>query len=195
MEVLIGITGKDFVLTAADATAARSIVVMKSGEDKSRELNKNTLMLYTGEPGDTVHFAEYIQRNIQLYTIRHGMPLSTAAAASFTRRELADSLRSRDSYRVNLLIAGCSPTTGTPELYWLDYLASCCKLNFAAQGYASYFTMSTMDRFWHPDMTLDEAMALLKKCLHELKVRFIGNLPVFTVKVVDKNGIREVALS
>lgn len=68
---------------------------MKHGEDKSRELNKHTLMLYTGEPGDTVQFAEYIQRNIQLYGIRNGIPLSTKATANFTRRELASSLRSR----------------------------------------------------------------------------------------------------
>ncbi|TPX34016.1 hypothetical protein SmJEL517_g03261 [Synchytrium microbalum] len=233
MEVLIGITGKDFVLCAADATAARSIVVMKSGEDKSRELNKNTLMLYTGEAGDTVQFAEYIQRNIQLYTIKNGIQLSTTATANFTRRELADSLRSRvslvcnervgcvvedmcrclvivinistttytpmhptiqNSYKVNLLIAGCDPKSGTPELHWLDYLASSVKLNFAAQGYASYFTMATMDRFWQPDMSLEEAIALLRKCLHELKVRFVGNLPLFVVKVVDKNGIRVIEL-
>ena len=53
MEVLLGITGNDFVLTASDAVSARSIVLMKTGEDKSRELNKNTLLLYSGESGDT----------------------------------------------------------------------------------------------------------------------------------------------
>lgn len=68
---------------------------MKHGEDKSRELNKNTLMLYTGEAGDTVQFAEYIQRNIQLYGIRNGVPLSVHATANYTRGQLATSLRSR----------------------------------------------------------------------------------------------------
>jgi 20S proteasome subunit beta 4 len=95
---------------------------------------------------------------------------------------------------VNLLIGGVDPKTGQPELYWLDYLASSVKLNFAAHGYASYFCMSTMDRYWRPDLTVEEAISLLKKCIEELKVRFIGNLPEFIVKVVDKNGIREVKL-
>lgn len=95
MECLFGITGKDFTLLAADTTSARSIVVMKGNENKSRILNEHTVMLFTGEPGDTVNFAEYIQRNIQLYKIRNGMDLSPKAAANFTRRELADSLRSR----------------------------------------------------------------------------------------------------
>lgn len=95
MEALIGITGKDFVLVAADMQVARSIVVMKSGEDKSRRLNDNVVMLFAGESGDTVHFAEYVQANVQLHGIRHDLPMTTRAAANYTRRELADSLRSR----------------------------------------------------------------------------------------------------
>ncbi|KAJ3101307.1 Proteasome subunit beta type-2 [Phlyctochytrium bullatum] len=193
MEVLIGIVGKDFVLTAADATSARSIVVQKQGEDKSRALNDRNLLLYTGEPGDTVQFAEYIQRNIRLYGIRNGVEMSTKACASFTRKEMATSLRSRSPYAVNMLIAGVS-SQGEAELYWLDYLASSVKLNFAAHGHAAYFVMSTLDRYWREGLTLEETIALLKKCLDELKVRYIVHLPNYVVKVVDKDGIREVVL-
>ncbi|TPX66227.1 hypothetical protein CcCBS67573_g07902 [Chytriomyces confervae] len=193
-EVLLGITGKDFVLTASDDTCARGIVVQKRGEDKSRALNKNNLMLFTGEAGDTTQFAEYIQCNTQLYRIRNGMDLSTRAVSSYVRKELATSLRSRHPYTVNLLIGGVDPKTGTPELYWLDYLSSCVKLNYAAHGYASYFCMSTMDRYWKPELSVEEAISLLKKCLAELKVRFIGNLPNFVVKITDKDGIREIEI-
>ncbi|KAJ3387490.1 Proteasome subunit beta type-4 [Entophlyctis sp. JEL0112] len=193
-EVLLGITGKDFVLTASDSTAARGIVVQNRGEDKSRALNAHNLMLYSGEPGDTVQFAEYIQCNTQLYRIRNGLDLSTKAVSSFVRKELATSLRSRHPYTVNLLIGGVDAKTGVPELYWIDYLSACVKLDFAAHGYASYFCMSTMDRYWQPGLSLDEAKELLRKCLAELKVRFIGNLPDFTVKVVDKDGIREITI-
>ncbi|KAJ3385447.1 Proteasome subunit beta type-4 [Entophlyctis sp. JEL0112] len=193
-EVLLGITGKDFVLTAADSTAARGIVVQNRGEDKSRALNAHNIMLFSGEPGDTVQFAEYIQCNTQLYRIRNGLDLSTKAVSSFVRKELATSLRSRHPYTVNLLIGGVDPKTGAAELYWIDYLSACVKLDFAAHGYASYFCMSTMDRYWQPGLSLEEAKELLRKCLAELKVRFIGNLPDFTVKVVDKDGIREIVL-
>ncbi|KAJ3127341.1 Proteasome subunit beta type-4 [Physocladia obscura] len=194
MEVLLGITGKDFVLTASDATTARGIVVQNRGEDKSRALNKHNIMLYSGEAGDTTQFAEYIQCNTQLYRIRNGLDLSTRAVSSYVRKELATSLRSRNPYTVNLLVGGVDPASGAPELYWLDYLSSCVKLDYAAHGYASYFCMSTMDRFWQPNLSLDEALELLRKCLAELKVRFIGNLPDFTVKVVDKDGIRVVQI-
>ncbi|OZJ06936.1 hypothetical protein BZG36_00179 [Bifiguratus adelaidae] len=194
MECLFGITGKDFTLLAADEVAARSIVVMKSKEDKSRTLSPHILLLYTGEPGDTVNFAEYIQRNVRLYGIRNDIELSPKAAANFTRRELAESLRSRHPYAVNLLIGGYDTKTSAPALFWLDYLGSMAELPFAAQGYGAYFCTSLMDRYWQPDMNLDQAVALMKQCIQELKTRFIVNLPEFNCKVVDKDGVREIDL-
>lgn len=95
MEALIGIVGADFVLLAADRLAARSIVVMKGTEEKFRDLSGHVSMAYCGEAGDTVQFAEYIQRNVKLYAMRNGIELSTEAAAHFTRRALADALRTR----------------------------------------------------------------------------------------------------
>lgn len=108
MEALIGITGRDFVLLAADRLAARSIVVMKSTEDKILPLNNNTCIAYSGEPGDTTNFAQYIQRNVHLYTIRNdGMRLNTKEAAHFARRELANALRSRVSIYNMKLFSNC----------------------------------------------------------------------------------------
>jgi 20S proteasome alpha/beta subunit len=97
-QVLLGLVGKDYVLTASDTLTARSIVIMKHKEDKSRSLAKHAHMLYSGEAGDTVQFAEYIQKNSQLYSTRHSVDLSPSALASFVRRELAESLRSRVSF-------------------------------------------------------------------------------------------------
>lgn len=47
-----------------------------------------------GDSGDTTQFAEYIAKNIQLYKMRNGYELGPSAAANFTRRNLAEYLRS-----------------------------------------------------------------------------------------------------
>ena len=86
----------------------------------------------------TVQFAEYIQANIQLYSMRNDTDLGPSAVASFVRGELARSLRSRKPYTVNLLLGGMDPITKRPHLYWLDYLASLAPLPYAAHGYAQY---------------------------------------------------------
>ena len=54
-------------------------------------------MTAVGESGDTTQFAEFITKNIQLYKMQNGYELSPAGAANFTRRNLADYLRSRVS--------------------------------------------------------------------------------------------------
>nr|XP_033813383.1 proteasome subunit beta type-2 [Geotrypetes seraphini] len=191
MEYLIGIRGSDFVLVSADTVSASSIVQMKHDYDKMFKMSEKILLLCVGEAGDTVQFAEYIQKNVQLYKIRNGYELSPAAAANFTRRNLADYLRSRTPYHVNLLLAGCDEHDG-PSLYFMDYLAALAKVPFAAHGYGAFLTLSILDRYYKPGITREEAIALLKKCFDELQRRFILNLPSFNVRIIDKEGIHEL---
>jgi len=194
MECLIGIRGKDFVLLASDSVVGRSVVSMKQDYDKSFHLSNNLLMSVCGDSGDAVQFAEYIAKNIQLYRMRNGYDLSTKAAANFTRRNLADYLRSQTPYHVNLLIGGYDPVDskgkgGGPRLYFMDYFAAMVELPFAIHGYGSFFALSIMDRYYRPGMSVTEATELLVKCIDEIRTRFIVNLPTFKVRMVDKNGI------
>lgn len=103
-------------------------------------------MAISGESGDTTQFAEYIAKNIQLYKMRNGYELSPSAAAQFTRRNLADYLRSRSPYFVNLLLAGYDDLKG-PELYFTDYMASCVKVPYACHGYGGFFSLSILDKY------------------------------------------------
>lgn len=186
---------------------------MKAEDDKTRQLNKHTLMAFSGEAGDTgellvsfsrvdemltlcpclVQFAEFIQANIQLYSMRNDTELSPAAVSSFVRGELARSLRSRSPYTVNLLLGGLDPVTEQPSLYWVDYLASLAPVPYAAHGYAQYvrpivdawrslrgailltcsryYCLSLLDKHHNPNISLDEGMKLLQMCTDELKRR------------------------
>ena len=53
MEVLLGITGKDYTIIATSKAAMRGPTVLKATDDKTRALNKHNLMAYSGEAGDT----------------------------------------------------------------------------------------------------------------------------------------------
>ncbi|XP_060536393.1 proteasome subunit beta type-2-like [Cylas formicarius] len=191
MECLLGIRFNDFVLIAADRTAANSIMVMKSDENKLYKLSNKLVMAVSGEAGDTTQFAEYIEKNIQLYKMRNTYELSPKEAAYFTRRNLADALRTRSAYMVNLLLAGYDEKDG-PQLYYMDYLASVANVDYAAHGYGGYFSLSIMDRNYLKNMTPDQGYDLLKKCVQEVHKRLIINLPNFKVQIIDKNGIRDL---
>ncbi|CAB0039713.1 unnamed protein product [Trichogramma brassicae] len=191
MECLIGIQFNDFVLVAADMTNATSIMVMKNDEQKIHKLANKLVMAVSGESGDATQFSEYINKNLQLYKMRNGYELSPKAAANFTRRNLADYLRSRTPYFVNMLMAGYDDQTG-PELYFIDYLASCVKVPYAAHGYGGFFSLTILDRYHKKNLSEDEAYILMKKCVREIHKRLIINLPNFKVQKISKNGVTEL---
>jgi 20S proteasome subunit beta 4 len=196
MDYLMGIRGKDFVMVVADTTAVQQIITIKHDEEKivpvdaDVEANSQKLIAMSGEPGDRVQFSEFVIANVRLYALRNDRRLSTHAVAHFTRRELATALR-RNPYQTNLLIAGFDEEEG-PALYWLDYLATMHKMNIAGTGYGSHFVLSLCDRLWHPDMSEAEALELMEKGIAEVKARLVIAPPSYVIKVVDKNGVREV---
>merc|ERR1719253_427982 len=93
--------------------------------------------------------------------------------------------------QVDMLLCGYDDDVG-PSLYFIDYLASCQKLDKGAHGYAGFFVNSLMDTHWKPGMTLSEALDLLEMCFAEIQKRFMVSMPNFIIKVVDKDGVRIV---
>merc|ERR1712070_639720 len=189
METLIGIVTKDATIVVADNSAARSIIRFLDTKDKVKQLDAFRVMASAEKKGgDSDHFGEYVQKNLKLYELRTGTTLSTHAASSFVRGELARYLRQKPYY-VDLLIGGWDKDDG-PSLYYLDYLASMQKVPYACHGYAGYFCTSTIDRYYTPNLTLEEGLDIVRKCLHEINTRFLVNTPNFMVKIVDKDGTR-----
>ncbi|KAJ3009584.1 hypothetical protein NUW54_g2736 [Trametes sanguinea] len=196
MDISFALTGKGYVIVAADTTAARSIVKMKVDEDKIKVLSPHLLMATDNDltVGDTVQFAEYIERNIRLYHIRNTYALRPPSAASWIRRSLADSLRSRRPYAVNLLVGGYDTSTHTPHLYWIDYLGTMSEVPFAAHGYGAYFALSLLDRYHDPEASVEEGLVTLRRCLDEVAKRLVVTPEKYKVKIVDKDGVREVEI-
>jgi len=152
-------------------------------------IEENKLLAASGPPGDKAQFCSYIEKNINLYNLRTGVPLSTHAAANFIRGELADALRS-NPYNVNILFGGMDKDG--PSLYFIDYLASMSKMDFGCCGYAGYFTLSILDKNYKKGMNLEDGMKLIHTCIQELRTRFVLNTASFMIKVVDKKGSRIV---
>ena len=76
----------------------------------------------------------------------------------------------------------------------MDYLGNFSKVKFGAHGYAGAFVSSVFDREYKENMTQDEGIEVIKKCIHELKSRFLISQPNFTVKIVSKDGTKSMQL-
>ena len=80
------------------------------------------------------------------------------------------------------------------KLYWLDYIGTLQQVTKGAHGYAGYFVNSVLDNNYKAGMSLDEGIEACKKCLLELKTRFIINQPNFIAKIVTADGIQVMPL-
>ena len=61
MDFLIGFTGKDYAIIAADANAARSIMVYSQQLDKIRELDSHKLLAVGGDAADCIQALHHSQ--------------------------------------------------------------------------------------------------------------------------------------
>ena len=113
--------------------------------------------------------------------------------ASFVRKELATSIRSRKPFQVNVLIGGCDINKETPEtsLYWIDYLGTNVELPYAAHGYAAFYALSLLDRHYKPDLNEEEGIKLLQLCNKELSTRMPIDFKGLRVKVINSQGVKE----
>ena len=97
-ETVFGLKGEGFAIVVADSQMqAHQIIAIKDDEDKIMQV-ENKLFGCNGPSADRTTFMDYISKNINLYKLRNGVSLSTKAAATFTRNELAQALRSRGPY-------------------------------------------------------------------------------------------------
>eukprot|EP00658_Telonema_sp_P-2_P011374 TRINITY_DN14324_c0_g1_i2.p1 TRINITY_DN14324_c0_g1~~TRINITY_DN14324_c0_g1_i2.p1 ORF type:complete len:130 (+),score=27.55 TRINITY_DN14324_c0_g1_i2:191-580(+) len=123
---------------------------------------------------------------------RPGPELEHAAAATFVRGELAAYMR-RHPYYVDLLIGGWDQREGS-VLYYVDFLGGMQRMPYGAHGYAGYFVTSILDRYYTPELTRDEGMEIMRKCVAEIKQRFMVHSPNFLVKAIDAQGVYAVEL-
>lgn len=57
-------------------------------------------------------------------------------------------------------------------------------MNVAGTGYGSYFVLSLFDRLWHPDLTREEGLEMMKKGIEEVKKRLVVAPPKYSIKVI-----------
>ena len=193
MDSCFGICGKDWVILASDTSVNRSIFTLKHDDDKIMQLNKFKIMAASGEQTDRYQYCNLMMRNLQLMEYRTGFEPDVESTAQFMRTELATALR-RAPFQVNVLIGGYDELDGQAKMYWMDYLGTLQQVTKGAHGYAGYFVNSVLDNNYKKDMTLQEGIAALQKCVLELRTRFIINQPVFMAKIVTKDGVQVMQL-
>mmetsp|Transcript_19059 Transcript_19059/g.38869 ORF Transcript_19059/g.38869 Transcript_19059/m.38869 type:complete len:194 (+) Transcript_19059:838-1419(+) len=188
MDSVISLVGKDFGLIAIDTNSPRSVIILKNDLNKYIEIGKNKFLAVSGHPGDVSQFTDFIQKSIQLHSLKIGIPLSTHAIANFIRKEVSFCLR-KSPVKINLILVGFDDSIGS-SLYLIDYLGNLQRMNYCAQGHTSLLVFSLLDRHFQKEMNIEETIGLLVKCIGVIRNRFLINQPNFLIKIIDSKGCR-----
>lgn len=201
---LIGVTGRDFVLLAADTAFRRGSQVIVRDHDRITRLGPRIMLATAGDGASSDQFVSFLSANLALADVVHGRPTSARSAAHFTRREIHRLLR-RSPVQADFLLAGVDDGDGAegaatlegerdgsgcvrPQLHWIDRTGAACELKYAAQGPSAPMVVATMDERWREGMDVDEALELLGTCIEQLAGRYAVSPQGWRVKVVDSNG-------
>lgn len=214
METILGIKGEDCVMLACDTMQAKSVIFMRDGTEETRwdihkfkstsylciccvdqpkihRLSDFAILAAVGDGGDTLQFTDYIAKHLKLYNITNGYHLSPRGAAHFTRKNLADYIRTNTRYQVSMLLAGYDSVEG-PDLHFIDSYGAAMPINHAGHGLGSLFCGSIFQRYWTQELKQKQAYNILRMCVAEIQKRLVINLRNFDVFVVNRNGTSQL---
>jgi 20S proteasome subunit beta 4 len=192
MDSTIALIGNGFGITMMDTLVYKSIFINKFDLNKYIQLGKNKFMSVSGYPGDIIQFTDFVQKTLQLYSLKTGCILSTHSVANCMRKELSDCLR-KNPLKINLILMGFDKFLGS-SLYFLDSYGTLQRLNYCAQGHCAVISGSILDRYFKKNLSVSEAIKILVKCINVLKTRFLLNQTFFLLKIVDAKGCRCIGI-
>ncbi|TKR63511.1 hypothetical protein L596_027329 [Steinernema carpocapsae] len=98
------------------------------------------------------------------------------------------------AWKVDVVIGGYNEVDNKTFLGTIDqYGSGVSEQPYVFQGFSGRFCYSIMDKFYKKVMSEEEAVDVLKKCLEEVKTRFVASLPNFSVIKVDRNGVKHLS--
>ncbi|ETW58874.1 hypothetical protein PFMC_05240, partial [Plasmodium falciparum CAMP/Malaysia] len=75
------------------------------------------------------------------------------------------------------------------QLYWCDYLSNMDSVNKGAHGYGAYLVSAILDKYYHENLTVDEALDIFKLCFEELKKRFLLTQINYELRIMYDNKV------
>lgn len=191
MDCVFAITGNDYVLLASDKTICHSIIKMQEDDQKILNLGNNKMLASVAEVNTRKNFTKLIKANLQYNYYRYGNDLLTSEIANFTRNLQWESLRSRNPYQISSLI--CGVDNGVPSLYVIEQLGGMERVTRGAIGYCAYFLLGMMDNCYCSDFTLDKGKDCIRKCISDLKTRFLVNSQKYDVLLIKSDGVTDLS--
>jgi len=180
----VGITGKDFVVLAADRRATSGYFIASKQVWKILEVDSHIAVTIAGAVGDAQQLVERLRAEARYYRATNGEGMSVRSLATLASVIL---FNYRPILSVQMLIGGID--SEGPSLYSLDWLGTLTREKFTATGSGSPFAVSMLEHEYRDDLSLDEAVQLAVKAVRVALARDPGSGEGVDVATITRSGI------
>lgn len=188
LEVGIGIRCNDFILMMTDTKMYQTVLTDSVDVVKMAPLEHRSLLTCMGSRGPDV--SKLIRATLSLARQRTSPP-SESQTAHIIGRTIQDIRHSNlhgNPLDLHLMLGTADEIEGL-KLYRGDPFGFLVDVPATYIGVNGFVTVSIVDKYYRPDLTLQEAYSILQKCVAHIKRRSVISYPRFTVKVLDKSGL------
>lgn len=185
---VLGITYKDGVLLASDTLGAYGSTKRYKSFDRLRKVNESCIVGAGGELSDF----QYIMRLLEElsdddFCMDDGHTLKPAEVHSYLCRVLYNRRNKMDPLWNSLVVGGFhagKPFLGTVGMQGTNYTDA-----HVATGFGNHLARPLMREHHRPDMSEEEATALLHQCLKVCYYRDKNSINKFTIAKVSAEGV------
>lgn len=189
----IGVKFKDGVLLAADKRATAGNLIAQKDIEKIHNITDNIAVTMAGTASDGQLLIKLAKAELRLKIIRTGQSLYVKEAAAFVSRMVYNNLRKPSMMPgISHFVMGGVDDSG---FYLFDIFPdgtiSDCK-DYISSGSGSVMAYGVLETMFKKDMSLEEAKALVVKCVNAAIQRDSASGNGIDIFLIDKNGARRI---
>merc|ERR1719326_2320438 len=175
------------VIMGADTRTSTGDYVANRASRKISKVHDKIFVCRCGSAADTQALTGFVLNYLGQHAIELGKPPTVNTAANLFR---LIAYNNKDNLMAGLLIAGYDEKRGG-QVYSIPLGGTLHQVPFACDGSGSGYIAGLIDEYYRPNMTKDEALAFVQKCVSHAMARDGSSGGMVRTLVVSADGLEE----
>ncbi|MHA1724705.1 MAG: proteasome subunit beta [Promethearchaeota archaeon] len=186
----VGIKVKEGVVMGTESQATAGYTVATKTAQKLFEINKYTAATISGGVADCQYIINQLRAISKLREVEKGKIPEPKYIATILRNIL---FSGRTYYIAMMIVGGYSLSENQGKLYGVDLLGTFYEEDkFISFGSGSPFVLGVLEADWHPDISKEDGIELVKTAITSAKERDAASGFKIQICSVDKEGFKKV---
>lgn len=183
---ILAITYKDGVMIMADTGASYGSLARFTDIPRIHKINSKVLLAQGGELSDY----QYLERLLHEVTVddhieADGITKGPEEIQSFVSRVMHN-FRNKGNPLYNQIVTAGFTRQNKPFLGYVDLYGTTFTDDIVVTGFGMHMALPLLRKDWRPDMTHDEAKAILENAMRVLVYRHCRTINKFTLATVER---------